>query len=139
MIYSFLNVLDNTYNKYDKLLSLYEAKKNNLMDGMGFHEVNEYGRTDTGSGKSRFNDTPQNYDEDGATFDDEDHTTNMNISESSLGVEGGSETTRDQSKMDVMEKLENIERLYQNVLLNWSREFGRLFVYSSNYNGGNFK
>lgn len=131
---SFLNILNNTYEKYSKLLNLYSTA--DVTKGVYNHEEVSYSREDTGKGKSRFNDTPQNFDEDGETFDDIDHTTNLNLSESSFGVEGGSETTKENGKYDVMEKLDNISKMYENVLLSWSREFGRLFIFSTNYKKG---
>ena len=115
----FINVYNNTYDKYVSLLSNLANLKNSLISGKdnSFHSETDT----TGNGLNRFNDTPQN----SGTFDDDMHTTNLTETETS----GNSETTGNNVNNDLynVEKLELLNRKYQNVMLDWSNEFRRLF------------
>ena len=115
----FLNIYNNTYDKYVALLKNLEAVENALVDGKrnAFHS-----ETDTsGTGSNRFNDTPQ----DTGLFDDDSHTTNINLSETS----GESDTDGYNTNNDLynVEKLKLIQEKYVDVMLEWSNEFKRLF------------
>ena len=115
----FINVYNNTYDKYVSLLSNLANLKNSLISGKdnSFHSETDT----TGNGLNRFNDTPQN----SGTFDDDMHTTNLTETETS----GNSETTGNNVNNDLynVEKLELLNRKYQNVMLDWSNEFRILF------------
>ena len=62
--------------------------------------------------KSKFNDTPQN----GGDFDNDEHLSTINT------------TTAEQDVMPLINRLDDISRLYQNVLSDWADEFKHLFI-----------
>lgn len=98
-----LNILNLTYDRYAALLDAYEDKKDKLLNPV---ESNS-------EGYNRYNDTPQ----DGGDFSDDEHTTS--IYQNGLKIE--------QEQMTPIERLRQIEDGYQNVLLDWSNEFRKLF------------
>ena len=101
---NFLNILDMTSPYYLTLLNAYKSKENNLLDGL----------TTEANSLARFNDTPQNE----GDFANDSHTSSTNEVEAT--------TTADNK--DVIEKLKSLKDSYNNLLLEWSNEFERLFT-----------
>lgn len=101
---NFLNILDMTSPYYLTLLNAYKSKENNLLDGL----------TTEANSLARFNDTPQNE----GDFANDSHTSSTNEVKAS--------TTADNK--DVIEKLKSLKDSYNNLLLEWSNEFERLFT-----------
>ena len=115
-IFQYMNL---TAPKYVKLLGLYEAQKDKLMDKLTT-EVEAGADT---KGTSRFNDTPQEMPSDYDEFEDPDYTTNINISKSHN--ESSSTTTYDDK--NIMARLDEISKLYDNIMRRWIGEFDKFF------------
>lgn len=115
----FLNIYNNTYDKYVALLTNLDALRSKLINGK---ESEFESSTETsGEGTNRFNDTPQNT----GLFDDDEFTSNITQSETS----GTSGTTSSNTTNDLynVEKLALLNDKYVNVMLKWTNEFSRLF------------
>jgi len=106
-----LNVIQYTYKKYSKLLTLYENEKNNLMKQLE-SEV---------EGGTRFNDTPQDTE---IAFDEVSPSFATTMTKNKSKTKSDSDTP--------IKKLAEIERNYSNVLLLWLNEFDSLFVEENN-------
>lgn len=106
-----INVFMNTYDRYSHILTIYKDKSDNLMDKV----------KQTTKNVARFNDTPQNA-EVGDEFEGDDHVTtiNKNIGE----LESDTNT--------IMARIKEIEASYNNVILNWLKEFDALFLEEDN-------
>ena len=113
-----LNYIDKTSPKYRKLLALYSSAEDKLLDKL---QTIVDADADT-NGTSRFNDTPQNPAEEDE-FAEDDYTTNLTKSNSHS--ESGSTTSYDEGT--IMSRLDEIHRLYQNVMERWVGEFGKFF------------
>lgn len=94
-------------NRYLKLLALYEAEEDNLMNKLT-NTVNE-------TGTNRTNDTPQN----GGTFEDDEHT--------SLYMSSSRNATSTVDPQTVMSRLDEIQSKYMNIYKDWVKEFRDLF------------
>ena len=97
-----------TSPKYLEMIKYYDDLKNELLSPVSNETENI----------SRFNDTPQN----GGDFADDSYTTNI--------TQGTSKT-----KMDLdtpINRLEEINRKYRNLILDWSNEFNDLFIEEDN-------
>ena len=103
-----LNLIEMTAPRYLAILKVYDDNKNNLMNPVSI--VSE--------GISRFNDTPQ----DEGDFANDEHTTNL--------TQDHRETSNDIDT--IMGRIKEIESNYNNVLLDWSNEFERLFIEEAN-------
>lgn len=103
-----ISIITNVYPKYEALLNNYEALKNNLIDPIYSKEV------ESGSGASRFNDTPQ------TTGDhiDNSYTTNINLSENEITREHYNETKNN------IELLEELNQKFDNTMLRFVNEIG---------------
>ena len=101
-------MLEMTAPRYLKLLEVYASASAQLLNPV---EI-------TSSGITRFNDTPQ----DSGTFDTDSHTTNL--------TEDSRTTTNDLDTK--MGRIREIESNYNNLLLNWSNEFDKLFIEEAN-------
>lgn len=99
-----VSILTFTYDKYSSMLNFYATEKSKLMDKIQA----------VGSGITRFNDTPQ----DEGTFDDDEHTTNLTQVSSTSSSDGDTKIKR----------LNEIDKLFNNLLLEWCNEFDKLFV-----------
>lgn len=107
-IQNMVNIWNFTKDKYSKLLAIYEAQKDNLLN-----------KVETiASGTTRFNDTPQ----DSGDYSDDTHTTN--ISQTS----GASSTDVD----TLMARIDEISKKFENVMLRWVNEFDSLFIEEGN-------
>ena len=96
----FYDVYLSTYEKYIVLIDFYAAQKANLLNRIGSISKNKY------------NDTPQN----GGDFDNDEHLSTINT------------TTVEQDVSPLINRLDDISRLYQNVLSDWADEFKHLFI-----------
>lgn len=105
-----VNVIVMTYDKYAKILDIYDSNKSKLMDRV----------KTTSTSKNKFNDTPQN--EDNGSFEDDDHVTNINMA--------NAETETDANT--IMGRIKEINDSYQNILLQWANEFDKLFIEEGN-------
>lgn len=108
----FIDVIQNTYNKYSAILDSYETAKTKLMDQLE--------RTTSGSDTRRENDTPQ----DGGDYADDNHTSFIN--------QGETIVTETHDDTPLIERLEKIQNLYQNTMLKWVNEFNGLFIEGGN-------
>ena len=97
----YVAIFINTYTKYKKLIELYDSQKNNLLNSVG------------SSTTIRFNDTPQN----GGDFTSDNYTSTY--------------TKTDNEIKDVpIERLEEINKLYDDMYVSWAKEFNTLFMES---------
>ena len=103
----FNNIYNFTKEKYRTLLSVYSGALNDLMN-----PVEQVSNT-----KTRFNDTPQ----ENGSFEDSTHTTNVTIGEATF--------TNDMKTK--MERIEEIQNKFDNIMLRWVDEFNRLFISES--------
>lgn len=115
----FLNIYNNTYDKYYTLLNNLNNLKNSLISGKQI--VFESDTTASGSGLNRFNDTPQ----ESGTFEDDPHTTNL--TETTTSNTSGTDSTTTNNDLYNIEKLELLNNKYVDVMTLWSNEFRRLF------------
>ena len=99
-----LNVLNNTLPRYIPML-----------------QQNEYASTDpvrpvssVTSGKTRFNDTPQN----GGDYNNDPHATNVSESESQVQVDSGS----------LVSRLSEMFKDFRSIMLDWTNEFNKCFL-----------
>ena len=96
----FINVLNLTYERYSKLIELYEANKSDLLNELTTETI------------SRFNDTPQ----DGGLYADDEYTTNVTQSESKTNV-------------SILSRLAELDNTIKNLYTEWSNEFRKVFIY----------
>ena len=113
--YMLLQYLDSTYPKYAKLLDLYETNKNKLMDRLQSIVDAE---ADT-NGTSKYDDTPQTA---SGTYDDSYST---DVTKSSSHSESGQTTTWDDA--NIMKRLDEIQKSYDNIMKTWSDNFEQFF------------
>ena len=108
----FIDIINNTYDKYSSILNSYETAKTHLLDQLE--------RVTSGNDIRRENDTPQ----DEGDFDDDNHTSYINQGETSV--------TETHDDTPLIERLEKIQNLYQNTMLKWLNEFNDLFIEGGN-------
>lgn len=108
-----IDIIQFTYNKYASILDSYDTAKTKLLDKMN--------KTISGSDTRRDNDTPQ----DGGDYSDDNHT--------SFISQGQVDNEENWDDTPIIERLDKIERLYQQTFRNWVDEFKDLFI-----EGGNF-
>lgn len=101
----FVYILDLTYNKYKKLIELYQNEENNLMNQL------------ESTGIVKFNDTPQNT----GNFEGDDYTTNV------------STTTSKTDSGTIISRLSEIRALYDDIYTAWSNEFKHFFITTARY------
>ena len=104
--YKFLSKLNMTYEYYVPLLTMYRNAKANLMDDI----------TATTNNMVKFNDTPQNANND-SIYEGDNYITNFTKS---------SGTTSSPMMSKIM-RLKEIQQHYKNVMADWVKEFERLF------------
>lgn len=105
------NIYEQTKDRYVKLIKLYKAEENNLMNSI----------VSTSSGVGRFNDTPQDI-TNGDEFGDNTHVSNITKSTAENTTEGDTKIAR----------LSEIRRLLPNLYREWTNEFEELFIESEN-------
>lgn len=103
-----INIIVNTYPKYSQLMKYYSDLENQLMKKISSSTVSV----------GRFNDTPQNE----GDFADDEHTSNITKSETSVGIDGDSPINR----------LSEIKSKLSSILYDWSNEFDKLFIEEGN-------
>lgn len=103
------SIFIDTKPYYSRLLTLYEGQETHFLDKLKSESdfIN------------RFNDTPEN----GGVFSDDEHTSNI--------TQGHSETSNDVTT--IMARIDEIQRLYKNVLSKWADEFNGLFTNPLNF------
>lgn len=100
----FLAIFNRTQSKYIKLITLYEAEANNLMQDIKTLSIN------------RYNDTPQN----GGDYSDDSHTSTINKHETSTPL------------VTKMARLEEIRRYWRDIYEEWAKEFRGIFIEGAN-------
>lgn len=105
-------VIRQTYDRYSKLLAIYTSEKDKLLDGVKIKT--------TGTGQ--FNDTPQNVQSVAEAFGDNSHISNITKSDQ--------ESTSDVETK--IRRIDEIDRLFKNIIRDWTNEFDGLFVESEN-------
>ena len=96
----FYQIYLSTYERYIALIDFYTAKKAQLLDKIGSET------------KAKFNDTPQN----GGDFDNDEHLSTITT------------TTTEQDLVPLINRLDDVSRLYKDVLSDWADEFASLFI-----------
>ena len=105
--FDFIPLFVNTWDKYTKLINLYEAKKNNLLD-----QVKSSSRS-----VNTFNDTPQSS-ADSDLWTDMDHISTSGKNQQ----EGATDSTTP------IERLDEIRRKLEDIYSEWINELGRCFI-----------
>lgn len=97
----FVNIYASNFDRYKILFDLYQDKKENLLDDLKRVNVQKY------------NDTPQSESED--DFSDDEHVSTLT-------------TTTSTDQVDtVIKRLDEISRLFEDVLKDWSKKFQKIF------------
>lgn len=107
-----IDIISFTYPKYSALLSSYDTAKSKLLDKLN--------KTINGSDTRRDNDTPQ----DGGDYSDDNHT--------SFISQGSVDNSESWDDTPIIERLDKIERMYQQTMKNWLNEFSGLFIEGGN-------
>ena len=102
---NFLNIVNNTYDKYATILACFDGQKTRLLDKI----------ESTSKVKTGFNDTPQSE----GTYTDATHRSTYQEVDNTTATEG---TTP-------MERLNEIQNKLRDTMLEWTNEFRRLFWY----------
>lgn len=105
-------IIMQTYDRYSKLLAIYTSEKDKLLDGVKIKT--------TGTGQ--FNDTPQNVQSVAQAFGDNSHISNITKSDQ--------ESTSDVETK--IRRIDEIDRMFRNIIRDWTNEFDGLFVESEN-------
>lgn len=111
-IRNFMIIYNFTEKKYLTLLGLYTAQEANLM--------NQLNSVESITGSRRVNDTPQDAGTGNSNFEDDDHTSLWEGNESTRTVNSDPTT--------VMERLDQIQRMYMHLIKGWCDEFAKLFI-----------
>lgn len=116
--------LHTTEPVFKKLISLYKAEENNLMNSLETLVEQSSSTTGNGSNLSQENDTPRNLNS-GRVWDDS-HTSfeSKNTSENSSESEYTSKYKKD--IMYVIDKLDNVRTKYVNIYEEWSNLFQKV-------------
>lgn len=124
IIIRLINKINNTYEKYSKLLDLYKDEKDNLLKGITSSYTDE--TSGESEGTNRFNDTPQ----DSGDFSDDAHTSSL--TQNSSSASSTIEHTAEDDRYTLMERLEKVQNAYLNVIEAWAREFNEFFYLKVN-------
>ena len=100
---SFVNLFNLTAPRFIPLLKQYKANESNPLAKI----------SSTSTGKTRFNDTPQ----DGGDFDDDEHTSHLTQTEATTETDTGS----------IVERLDALYKNWREILRDWSSQFKGLF------------
>lgn len=98
-----IQLFNLTAPRYIPLLEQYKANESDPIGKI----------SSTSTGKTRFNDTPQ----DGGDFEDDEYTTNITQTEATTESDSGS----------IMERLDALYRNWRQILRDWTSEFKGLF------------
>lgn len=107
-----ISIITQTYDRYSKLLQLYSSEASKLLDGI----------QTTTQGVGQFNDTPQNIQTSVDDYTGDSHITN--ISKSSAVATSDADTK--------INRLDEIQRKFRNLLKDWSDEFEQIFIERGN-------
>lgn len=99
-----INTIERTKDYYLTLLNIYNNQKNNLLNQVKSISTNT----------TRFNDTPQN----GGEFEDDRHTSEFTKVNNSIESDVNT----------MMYRINEIQKLYRNVMKDWIDEFEKLFI-----------
>ena len=99
-----INTITRTKDYYLTLLNIYNNQKNNLLNQVKSISTNT----------TRFNDTPQN----GGEFVDDNHTSEFTKVNNSIESDVNT----------MMYRINEIQKLYRNVMKDWVDEFEKLFI-----------
>ena len=102
------NIINMTYERYAPMLIQYRANASDPIPQL----------KSSSSGKTRFNDTPQDDDLTDGYFADDDHATNVTASISESSVDSGS----------VVDRLDSLYKNWRDVMRDWTNEFKGLFM-----------
>lgn len=102
-----ISILMATYDRYSTLLSLYEANTQKLMNPL----------KSTNKNVMRFNDTPQN-EEENDEFENDAHVSNLTTNKSESEIDNST----------TMARLKEIQENYNQTFDKWLKEFDPLFV-----------
>lgn len=105
----FYTIWKQTHIYYEKVISIFEQKENDLLNQIESSAENEV----------KFNDTPQN----GGDFTTDDHLTNISKTKTTSKVDGAT----------AMERIDEIRRRYTDLYGDWVNRFDRLFISPLNY------
>ena len=100
---SFVNLFNLTAPRFIPLLKQYKANESDPIAKI----------SSTSTGKTRFNDTPQ----DGGDFDDDEHTSHITQTEAKTESDTGS----------IVERLDALYKNWREILRDWSSQFKGLF------------
>lgn len=139
------NIIDYTYDKYDRMLSIYEANRDHLLDKLQRVYSEESKRTididteNSSHSKSAGSDTPQTINVSGdieainGYFDSFDQAADAGTSNSDSTDEYDKDTTESYDPTTLMARIKEIENDYSNIMFKWIEEFSRLFIEEGNY------
>ncbi|MBO7693619.1 MAG: hypothetical protein J6T10_13450 [Methanobrevibacter sp.] len=131
-VFEFINALTNvmnfTYEKYSKILDVFDVTKTELLKGI--MRTTSGSSSGSNSGKSVFNDTPQN-ENTGGVYSGDNYATTITSNSGSSNA-SASETSYDDSEL-LIDRLEKIGNKYESIILRWSNEFNKLFIMEVNY------
>lgn len=99
-----INTITRTKDYYLTLLNIYNNQKNNLLNQVKSISTNT----------TRFNDTPQN----GGEFENDNHTSEFTKVNNSIESDVNT----------MMYRINEIQKLYRNVMKDWVDEFEKLFI-----------
>ena len=116
----FTSFIDMTYPKYKKMLSLYSATENKLLD-----KLQTITESDAEAhGTNRYNDSPQEVIEsDSSTYNTDQYATEIRQDDST----SGSDTTTSYDEGTLMRRLDEINTKYENLYKRWIYEFDKFF------------
>ena len=102
------NIISMTYERYYPMLKAYRDNTSDPIPQL----------KSSSSGKTRFNDTPQDDDLTDGYFADDDHATNVTASVSETSVDSGS----------LVDRLDSLYKNWRDVMRDWTSEFKGLFM-----------
>lgn len=132
------NIMNNTKDRYELLLEIYSAQKNNLLNKVSQNSTRSNTLTsnssNTNDSSSKMNDTPQS----GADFTSDPYTTTASI-DSQNGTASGSSTSNESytyssDMTTLMSRISEISNQYQNLMQEWVKEFSKIFIEEFNFN-----
>ena len=134
---SFMDILFQTYDKYDVLFKSYNAQKAKLLDGVKFSskDISLQNGSNSGSnsysGYNKYKDTPQG----SVSLEDlgDDYNTNVSINENqgsnsgSFSSNGTLTRSSEDQRETPIDRLRELEEKYSKLYENWGNEFLPLF------------
>lgn len=105
-------IIVQTYDRYAEILKMYQDNKAQLLASVKI-STNSAGM---------FNDTPQNIQDIEYEFGDVDHTSNITKSKQDVSSD----------VKPIIERIDDINRKYRNLIRDWTNEFEGLFLESEN-------